>query len=233
MLLHFINNSWLALLLTVICSYLLGSISFAIIVTKLFSKKDIRDFGSGNAGATNVLRSQGKLPALLTTIGDLTKGIVSVYLGGYLLTNLQLLSHTEVCASFPLCDPENLALMGNYLAGFFCIIGHMYPIFFRFRGGKGVMTTAGMLLFLDWRATVTLLAVFILVVLITRMVSLGSIVVAAALPIVTYCYRAFWYQQGPVTVGFCTLCMAIIGLIVILKHRENLKRIISGTENKI
>lgn len=222
--LEFLQNSGLALLATAAIAYLCGSVSFAIIVTKLFSKKDIRDFGSGNAGATNVLRSQGKLPAILTTIGDLAKSFVAVYVGGLLLTSWQL---------NPYNGALDLGLVGAYTAGLFCIIGHMFPLFFGFRGGKGVMTTLGMMLILDWKVALILLSLFIVVVLCTHMVSLGSIIAAIGLPIGTFLFRAFVYHQPWPVVWFCTAVIGVIAVIVIIRHRENIKRILSGTENKI
>ena len=124
----FLQNSWLALLLTAAAAYLLGSINSAIIVTRLFAKEDIRSYGSGNAGATNVLRSQGKLPAILTTVGDLAKSFAAVLLGGFLLTNLSLGQPSVSSYLAPFMLEENLRLVGQYLAGFFCIVGHLFPL---------------------------------------------------------------------------------------------------------
>lgn len=227
--LTFLQNSWLALLLAAVIAYLLGSISFAIIVTRLFSGNDIRSFGSGNAGATNVLRSQGKLPALLTFIGDLGKSMLSVYIGGELLKNLQLLPMSDV-GSYA---SGNLELVGSYLAGICCIIGHLYPLYFGFRGGKGVMTVLGITLLLDWRTALVLLIVFSVVVLCTRMVSLGSITAGIVMPIVTYLFRTYWYHQPWPTAIFCTVAVLLIAVIVIGKHHSNIKRILNGTESKI
>ncbi len=227
----FLQNCWLSMLLSAVIGYLLGSISFAIIVTRRFSGKDIRSFGSGNAGATNVLRSQGKLPALLTFLGDLAKSMASVYVGGVLLRTLQLAPQTD--PALLTSNPEHLALIGSYLAGLCCVLGHIYPVFYGFRGGKGVMTVFGMTLILDWRTALVALSVFILVVLFSRMVSLGSIVAGVSLPITTYLMRTFAYHQAWPTVAFCTVAMAIITAIAIIKHRENIKRIIAGTESKI
>lgn len=224
--LQFLQNSGIALLLTAIIAYLCGSVNFAIIVTKLFSKTDIRNFGSGNAGATNVLRSQGKLPALFTTLGDLAKSILSVYVGGLLLNGLQLQPYSGL-------DMEFLGLVGAYTAGLFCILGHMFPVFFGFRGGKGVMTTLGMMLLLDWKVALILLALFTVVVLCTRMVSLGSILAGVGLPIATFLFRTYVYHQPWPTVWFCTGVITLVSAIVIFRHRGNIKRIINGTENKI
>lgn len=222
----FLQNSWLALVLSAGIAYLLGSISFAIIVTKFFSGKDIRSFGSGNAGATNVLRSQGKLPALLTFIGDLAKSVLAAYIGGMLLRHLQLSPEMTY-------DIAYMTIVGRYLAGLCCVLGHIYPVFFGFRGGKGVMTVLGMTLILDWRTAVVGLLVFAIVVLLSRMVSLGSVVAGVALPIATYLFRTYVYQQPWQTVIFCTVAMACITTIAIIKHSENIKRIIAGTESKL
>lgn len=229
----FLQNSWLAMLLAAIIAYLVGSISFAIIVTKWFTGKDIRTYGSGNAGATNVLRSQGKLPATLTFIGDLLKSMVSVWVGGWLLQNLQLSPATVAEAGLLMYDSENLNLIGSYLAGVFCILGHLYPLFFGFRGGKGVMTTLGMMLILDWKSALILLGLFIAILLITRMVSVGSCVAAILLPVMTYVMRTFAYHQEWPTVAFCTVVAGVIAVIILAKHRANIKRIFNGTESKL
>lgn len=229
----FLQNSWLAMLLAAVVAYLLGSVSFAIIVTRLFAGKDIRDFGSGNAGATNVLRSQGKLPAIVTFFGDLIKSMASVYLGGWLLQHVQLVPAVPATAGELMYDPQNLWLIGCYLAGVCCLMGHLYPVYFGFRGGKGVMTTWGMMLLLDWKTALIMLAIFILVVLITRMVSLGSILGGVGMMIMTYVMRTYVYRQEWPTVVFCTAMSAIIAGIVIFKHRANIKRILNGTESKI
>lgn len=222
-LLSFLQNSWLSLLLTAVAAYLLGSLNSAIIVTRLTSKEDIRSYGSGNAGATNVLRSKGKLPALLTTLGDLLKSFLAVLFGGFLLTHLSLNG----------APAEGAKLVGEYLAGLFCILGHLYPLYFGFKGGKGVLTSLGMMLILDWRVALICLGFFIVVVLIWRMVSLGSIVAAALLPVFTYIFRAFVEKQSGGTVWFCTAMAILIGAILICKHIPNIKRIIHGTESKL
>ncbi len=229
----FLQNSWLAMLLSAIIAYLLGSVSFAIIVTHAFTGKDIRDCGSGNAGATNVLRSQGKVQALLTFLGDLLKSMLSVLIGGWLMQQLQLSPATTADAGLLMYDPENLRLIGCYLAGVCCILGHLYPLFFGFRGGKGVMTTLGMTLLLDWKSALILLGFFIIVVLVSRMVSLGSCVAAVLLPVMTWLMRTFVYHQVWPTVTFCTVVASIIALILLAKHRANIQRIFHGTESKL
>ena len=228
----FLQNSWLALLLTAAAAYLLGSINSAIIVTRLFAKEDIRSYGSGNAGATNVLRSQGKLPAILTTVGDLAKSFAAVLVGGFLLTRVTLLPQDELVVLGPLWE-GNLRLVGQYLAGFFCIIGHLFPLYFGFRGGKGVLTTLGMMLILDWKVALLSLLMFIIVVLFSRMVSLGSICAAATMAVLTYVFRMFVYKQDASTVIFCTCMAVLIAALLIIKHIPNIKRIAKGTESKL
>lgn len=212
-----------------IIAYLLGSISPSIIFTKLFFKKDIREFGSGNAGLTNVLRTAGKLPAILTFVGDFAK-VAIAFLSVYLLTWGQDAIVIE---------------LGAYLAGFFCLIGHLYPCYYGFKGGKGVLVSATMILFTDWRVCLIVLAIFAAATLATRWVSLGSILAAAVYPAATwflYCPLSsssaaagetaltfiYTYQRFIVTaIAF------VFAFIVIIKHKENIKRLIHGNERKI
>ena len=215
--------SWPALLLCAVVAYLLGSISTAIIVTRVMGKRDIREMGSGNAGATNVLRSQGKTAALLTTVGDLLKSILAVLAGRLILRHL----------GGGVLSPELLSLYGAYTAGFFCILGHLYPIFFGFRGGKGILATLGMMLMLDWKVALICLGIFIVVVLIWRMVSLGSVIAAFSMAVLTWVFRAFVYGQPPQVVALCTVMASIIALLLIYKHIPNLRRIAQGTERKL
>lgn len=228
----FLENSWLALVLAAVTAYLLGSVNFAIVVTRAFAGKDIRSFGSGNAGATNVLRSQGLKPALLTFFGDLAKSMVSVALGGWFVQHIQLSPATAAQADLLMYNTENLTLIGCHLAAVFCLLGHLYPLFFGFRGGKGVMTTLGMLLLLDWASALVMIAVFGIFLLITRMVSAGSLAAAVVMPILTYLARTYVYDQEWPTVAFCTVVAFVISVTVIIKHRENIKRIWNGTESK-
>ncbi len=225
----FIANSWLAVLLTAVISYLFGSINWAIIVTKLFTKKDIRSFGSGNAGATNVLRSQGVLPAVLTTIGDLAKAAVSVMIGGWLLVNLNM----SGVAAGGVFDVENTKIVGQYLGGLFSIVGHMYPIFYGFRGGKGVMATLGMYFVLDWRVALLCLMLFLVIVAVGRMVSLGSVCASTYIPVLTFIFRCYVDELSIGAVIFCTILSALNAAIIIFKHGSNMRRLAEGTERRI
>ena len=223
---QFVSACWLYLLIVVAVSYLLGSISSAIIVTKLYSKDDIRNHGSGNAGATNVLRSQGAVPALLTTLGDLAKSVAASLFGQHIMNIVHKANLVEM-------TQQQLQITGMYLAGLCCIIGHLYPVFFGFRGGKGVLATLGMCLILDWRVALLSLLVFILVVLACKMVSAGSIIAALSLVLLTYLFRQFVDGWNYELVLFCTLAAALIAGLLIFKHIPNIQRILSGTEHKI
>lgn len=204
----------LALLLAAVAAYLIGSINFAIIITRLFAKKDIRDYGSGNAGMTNVLRTLGKGPAVLVTLGDFCKGVAAVLVGRLIL---QLLG-------------GGIPFYGDYFLGLFAMLGHCFPIFYGFRGGKGILVSAGVILVLNWRVLLIILAVFLIVVAFTRTVSLGSISAAAAYPVSTLIVDLLRKAPHPFLNALSAL---VIGGIVIFMHRSNIKRLRNGTENKL
>ena len=204
----------LALLLAAVAAYLIGSINFAIIITWLFAKKDIRDYGSGNAGMTNVLRTLGKGPAVLVTLGDFCKGVAAVLVGRLIL---QLLG-------------GGIPFYGDYFLGLFAMLGHCFPIFYGFRGGKGILVSAGVILVLNWRVLLIILAVFLIVVAFTRTVSLGSISAAAAYPVSTLIVDLLRKAPHPFLNALSAL---VIGGIVIFMHRSNIKRLLNGTENKL
>ncbi len=204
----------LAVILTAAAAYLLGSISFAIIITRLFSKEDIRTHGSGNAGMTNVLRTLGKGPAALVLLGDFGKGVVSVVIGNLLIHNLG-------------GRPE--WLLGGYLAAFFALLGHVYPVFFGFKGGKGILVSAGVMLMLDPIALLIVLGVFLAVIGWKRIVSLASICASAAYPAATLLVRLAQHKSAGVVVAE-TIMAAVVAGFVIFMHRENIKRLRAGTE---
>ncbi len=169
------------MILTGVLAYLIGSINFAIIVTRLFAKKDIRDFGSGNAGMTNVLRTLGKGPAVLVTLGDFCKGVLAVLLGHLILRFLG----------------GGIPFYADYLIGLLVMLGHCFPLFYGFRGGKGILVSAGVILMLDWRVLIVIFSTFLIVVAITRIVSLGSIAAAAMFPISTLVIDLIRRQRTP------------------------------------
>lgn len=183
-----------------VSSYLLGSLSFAIIVCKLTLGKDIRDYGSGNAGLTNSYRTMGGGKTLLVLLGDIAKGAAAVAIGALLAGPI-----------------------GKLVAGIFVILGHMFPIFFGLRGGKGVLVGAVMLALFDWRVFAIAFALFLIAVFITRWISLGSILGAISFPITTFIF----YRDPVLTAMAFGMAAAVIFM-----HRSNISRILTGTENK-
>jgi len=190
-----------------VAGYLFGSISFAIVIGKLFYNTDVRQHGSKSAGATNVLRNLGKKAAILVTIGDVSKGIIAYLIGGWI-------------GSFT-ANPQLAAVIG----GFGAILGHNYPVYFKFKGGKGVLTSLALAFMLDWRASVIALVVFAIVVLTTRYVSLGSLIATFTDVMLIY----FFNPNDPIS--YITGFLACI--LIFIKHKANIKRLITKTESKI
>lgn len=200
-----------------ILSYLLGSLNFGVILSKGIEKDDIREHGSGNAGTTNMLRNYGKKLAIFTILGDMIKVAVAIGLSFLIvkLTNVyDLISEANVDAD----------MLIKSFSGFFCVLGHIFPCFFKFKGGKGVATAGGMVFIVDWKIALILLAIFIIIVAVTKYVSLGSIIIALLYPILIYLfYKSF----------VLTIIALIFTLIVIVAHRSNIKKLINHSENKI
>lgn len=194
--------------LTMIAGYLLGSISSAILISTKKYSSDIRTYGSGNAGATNMLRTFGKKAAALTFLGDMAKCAVSILVGRLLIGET-----------------------GAYIAGMFCMLGHIFPCYFKFKGGKGVVCAATTILLVDPVIFAVLIVVFAIILLISRYVSLASIICGFIYPAVVF-YR---FKLGAValTTPFILICSVIIGFMVIVMHHENLKRLYRGRERKI
>lgn len=191
----------ISVLLCIVVPYLLGSVNFALVISKAFYKDDVRNHGSGNAGMTNMLRTYGKKAAAGTLICDILKAVISVWLGLWLFGEI-----------------------GAYIAGLFCVLGHIFPIFFKFKGGKGVATVAAMVLTLNPLAFLILFTIFVIVVATTRYISLGSVLCMLLYPALTYTLGG---------VGFPTLFSFAAAAIVIFMHRSNIKRLLNGTENKV
>lgn len=227
---NFLRLYWIQIIIVAAFGYFIGSISFSILVTRYFkNKSDIRKMGSGNAGFTNVLRSVGTLPAILTMIGDFSKGIVACLLGKWIFSTLHFPGVPEFC----------IIQYGAYIAGVACLIGHVYPCFFEFKGGKAVLTALSMIIMTDWRVAALCLSVFLLIVFTTRLVSLGSILAAVSYPIITFCVTYFYDYLGngrQVTFGYIVIVSTIsllVGAFVIYKHKKNLIRLLNGEEKKI
>ncbi|MBO5796878.1 MAG: glycerol-3-phosphate acyltransferase [Clostridia bacterium] len=215
-------------LLVAVGAYLLGSINFAILITRRVSKQDIRDVGSGNAGMTNVLRSQGKIPALFTTLGDVGKSLIACFVGGWVLKTVY-----PILPTTPDLSDYTVEITGRYLAGLFCTLGHTFPVFFGFRGGKGVLVGFGMLIATDWRVALVALVLFVGLVAATRMVSLGSLCGAASAVLTTWLFG--WLVDGEFRgiLLLWVLLTAIVVSILFIMHRGNIQRLINGTERKL
>ena len=203
--------------LVVIAAYLIGSINFAVIFANAFLKKDVRKLGSGNAGTTNVMRTAGFLPGALTFVCDALKGFAASF-GGKLVFEL-----IEKNASAEWAVP----IYGAYLCGLACMLGHVFPVFFQFKGGKGVATSVGVYAVCSPIAIVIGLCVFAAVVLLSKTVSLGSVLAALTVVILSIVLHG----GGPELIT--ALLSIAMGLLVIIKHKDNIKRLISGTESKI
>ena len=195
-----------------IIAYLVGSISSSVTISKKMAGFDVREKGSGNAGATNMLRSVGKKAAALTLLGDALKGVAAI------------LFAVIVGAIAKNTDKALLV----QIAGILVVIGHTFPIFFGFKGGKGVATSLGVILLLNWKVGLICLVFAVTLMAITRMVSLGSISAAILFPILS-----IPFQAGFIVEGNYFVFSVIMGFIVVFNHRSNLKRIFNGTENRL
>jgi len=201
-------------ILMAVIAYAIGSVNFSVILSKKMAGFDVRERGSGNAGTTNMLRSVGKGAAALTLILDILKGLVAILIAKYIVGNL--------------ADAANKAILVQ-LAGFFVVVGHTFPIFFGFRGGKGVATALGVLLLLNPLIGGICLVFALTVMALTRMVSLGSIMAAVLFPVLT-----IFIEDKYIADGYSYILFGIaMAALVIFNHRANLKRIYNGTENRV
>lgn len=216
-----------------VIAYLIGSLSPAIIITHFKTGKDIRTMGSGNAGFTNVLRSVGKSPAIATIICDYLKGIIAVAIGWWIFSQLTVTNEVA---------PLEYVKYGRYLAGLFVIIGHSFPIYYGFKGGKSVVTANALMLVVDWRVFLMILGTFLIIFFATKLISLGSTACAALYPVytlvITYFCDYLPYLDTPNELRFrfvliSTACAFAVGAIVIFRHKDNLKRLFSGEEKRI
>lgn len=187
-----------------VAGYLLGSLNFAIIISGRTYKQDIRNFGSKNAGMTNMMRTYGKKAAALTLLGDAMKAVVAGLIGYAVLGQL-----------------------GAYVAGLACVVGHMFPVFYKFKGGKGVVTAAISILMCNPFVFVIVIVLFVIIVAMTKYISLGSIMCAFIYPFILNAVDGFMYGGCPY-VAFAL----IISVLLIYKHKENFKRLRAGTESK-
>jgi len=198
----------LACLLPAVIGYLLGSINTAVLISKTFYREDIRTKGSGNAGMTNMMRNYGRGAAAATLIGDMLKTVISVGIGALLA-----------------------AEAGMYIAGLFSVIGHVFPVFFGFRGGKGVASAGALILCTEPVAFFILMFMFICIVAATKFLSLGSIMCLMMYPLVLN--RVYILIRDPAGVPFIpTIVSFVLMVLIVAKHRENIQRLLKGKESK-
>lgn len=214
-------NVYLYIAIIAIGAYLIGSVNFSILLSRLISGEDIRKSGSGNAGATNMLRTYGKKMGVITLLLDVLKG-VSVILIFKILTN------SGVCQAESGIGQEILDA-GDYIAGVFVALGHNFPLYFGFKGGKGVATSLGVILMIDWKVGLIIGVGAILVMALTRYVSLGSVLGGASAIIVYLVKFAVFKSINAIQL----ICIAVLGGLLIARHHANIKRLINGTENKL
>ncbi|MBR5301779.1 MAG: glycerol-3-phosphate 1-O-acyltransferase PlsY [Clostridia bacterium] len=193
----------LKMILVIVIGYLLGSISTGVVLSKIFAKTDIRTQGSGNAGTTNMLRIMGRKMALFTFVGDILKGIIAVYIGKWLVGGE----------------------LGGLLGALGAVLGHFYPLYFGFKGGKGIATSFGSLLFVFPIEAALAFTLFLILVYLTHYVSVGSVAAAAALPLLVV-----FTHFGEPHLWIITACM---GASVIWRHRANIVRLMNHTESKL
>ncbi|OKZ71529.1 MAG: acyl-phosphate glycerol 3-phosphate acyltransferase [Clostridiales bacterium 41_12_two_minus] len=206
----------LKLILIAVISYLLGSLNFGVLLSRKFENEDVRSKGSGNAGTTNMLRNYGKGMAVLTIVGDMAKVMVAILIAKLIISEGELSTYSIFA--------DNTNIIIKSFAGLFAVLGHIFPCYFNFKGGKGVATSGGMVFMIDWRIALILLTMFILVVLITKYVSLGSLVMAFFYPVFIFAF----YKSALLTV-----IALVFAIIVFIAHRENIKKLINKTESKI
>ena len=224
-----------ALMISAAIGYLLGGVNWAIILTRIVQRRDIRDQGSGNAGMTNVLRSVGKLPALLTFVGDFLKCVIAVLLS-QLIMNWMFMG-PDVLLSAGHAPTGELLRYARYIAGASCVVGHIFPVYYGFKGGKGIVSAAAMIALTDWRVFVAVILTFGVVFLWKKIMSLCSVTCAALYPVYTFLIVFLLdYSRGFCQITyllFATGLSLFIGALVLYKHRANIGRLMRGEEKPI
>ena len=198
-----------------IIAYAIGSINFSVLISKKMAGFDVREKGSGNAGTTNMLRSVGKKAAAITLLCDILKGVVSIgiaLIAGNIVKNVDKAVLVQI-------------------AGILVVVGHTFPIFFEFKGGKGVATSLGVIMMINWKIGLICLVFALAIMVFSRMVSMGSVGAAILFPVLTLFINTNFIVQASGMKYF--VFSIILAAIVIFNHRANIKRIANGTENKL
>ena len=213
-----LENNVVAFFLPILFSYLMGSLNFSILISRFFGeKKDIRSLGSNNAGFSNMLRSVGIVPSILTFVGDFTKGVISMFFGSWFYLRADF-PHKELYTFLMLVELS-------------CCVGHMYPCFFNFKGGKGILTTWACICFVDWKIGLCLIFIFLITLILSKIISLSSITVTVFYPILVFIFSNNFSFEN---ISFIPLLISsAVSLLIISKHKDNIKRLIAKEEKKI
>lgn len=198
-------------LLTAVIAYFCGCFNGAVIVSKYILRDDVRTHGSGNAGLTNFYRTFGGPLTLVVILTDVFKAIVAIWVGMFLFRQM-------------IANEVLVVALSKYWAGLFCLLGHMFPCMFHFKGGKGILSGGAVAIMIDWRIAVVVWGGFLILTALTRYVSLGSLWAGASFPFISW----YCYPQTPIIVlAFC------LGGLIVWKHRANIQRLLAGNENKL
>ena len=197
-------------LLTAVIAYFCGCFNGAVIVSKYILRDDVRTHGSGNAGLTNFYRTFGGPLTFMVILTDVLKAVVAILIGTMLFRNM-------------IVDDTFVITLAKYWAGLWCLLGHMFPCMFHFKGGKGILSGGAIAIMIDWRIALVVWGGFLILAILTRYVSLGSCWAGASFPFAT------WFVYHNVVI---TVLGAVIGLLILYMHRGNIKRLHTGTENK-
>ena len=200
-----------------IVAYLIGSVNFSILISKKFAGFDVREKGSGNAGTTNMLRTVGKGAAIITLVLDILKGVLAIYFAIFYKWLCLKLAQVEIDASILV-----------QISGIFVIIGHTYPIYFGFKGGKGVATSLGVIMIINWQIGLICLVFALILMILTRIVSLGSVAAAILFPVLT-----LFITENYSVPGDYRIFGILLGVFVCFNHRANIKRLLKGEEKRI
>lgn len=209
MFLSFLGAHWVRFAAVAVIAYFLGCFNGAVIVSKYILRDDVRNHGSGNAGLTNFFRTFGGPLTAVVILCDVIKAVLAILVGQALLGGTT--------------DELLLLVFVKYWAALFCLLGHMFPCMFHFKGGKGILSGGTVALMIDWRVALVVWGGFLLLVVLTRYVSLGSVYAGASFPVATW----FVYHSGALAVFG-----ALVGGLVVYMHRANIKRLLNGTESK-